>query len=89
MSWEITWKKDRIIEVGRRRTWMKTSSWFNDEGVQLAVREWVSGASEKDLTAYSLAKTIGTYLDPKRAVPIVCDTFDPGGNRIRARTARR
>lgn len=42
-----------------------------------------------DLTAYRLAKTIGNYLDSKRAVAAIDESFGPGGNRIPARTARR
>lgn len=46
VSWEISWRTNQYIEEGRRVCLSKTKSWFNDEGVQLAVREWVSGASE-------------------------------------------
>jgi hypothetical protein len=42
-----------------------------------------------ELTGYGLAEAIGIYLDSKRAASIVEETFGPGGNGIRARTARR
>lgn len=42
-----------------------------------------------ELTAFGLAKTIGTYLDSARAVEAIEECFGANGNRIRARTARR
>ena len=44
-----------------------------------------------DITAYSLARVVGDYLDSRRAAEVVEEAlkFGPGGNRIRARTARR
>lgn len=43
-----------------------------------------------DITAFSLAKVVGKYLDSKRATNAVEQIlqFGPNGNRIRARTAR-
>ena len=69
---------------------MKTCSWFNDEGVQLAVHEWLqehSGNKADQITAYQLAKVVGDYLDSKRVTSAAEEilTFGPGGNRIRAR----
>ena len=73
---------------------MKSCSWFNDEGFQLAVREWLeehSGNKTDQITAYQLAKVVGDCLDSQRATSAVEKilTLEPGGNRIRARTARR
>jgi len=89
VAWERTWLQSRMIEEGRKGCYTKSRSWLNDEGVQLAVREWLSGAKEAELTGYGLAKAIGKYLDSKRVEEVLCDSFGPGGNRIRARTARR
>lgn len=44
--WERTWLQDRQINVGKHGCFSKTSSWLNDEGVQLAVREWLSGSTQ-------------------------------------------
>jgi hypothetical protein len=43
-----------------------------------------------DITAFTLARVIGEYLDSKRAAHAVEEVlkFGPGGNRVRARTAR-
>lgn len=46
VSWERTWILSREIEKGRQGCFQKTKSWFNDEGVMLAVREWIAGAGE-------------------------------------------
>jgi len=46
VSWEISWVQERTIEEGRRGCFAKVRSWLNDEGVQLAVCEWISGAGE-------------------------------------------
>lgn len=46
ISWEIEWIKEQSIEEGKRGCFSKTRSWFNDEGVQLAVREWLAGKSK-------------------------------------------
>ena len=55
----------RNIGEGRKGCYSKTESWLNDEGVQLAVREWLAGATEGELTGYGLAKAVGKYLDSK------------------------
>lgn len=47
ITWELTWIKERMIEEGKRGCFSKVRSWLNDEGVQLAVREWISGAGER------------------------------------------
>lgn len=46
ISWERTWFASQTIDEGKKGCYQKTSSWFNDEGVLLAVREWLSGANE-------------------------------------------
>ena len=46
ISWERTWIASQTIEEGKQGCFQKTSSWFNDEGVMLAVRKWLAGASE-------------------------------------------
>ena len=53
------------------------------------MREWLAGATEGDLTVYGLAKAVGKYLDSGRAQQALVECFGVGGNRIRARTARR
>jgi hypothetical protein len=78
-----------MIEEGRKGCYAKSRSWLNDEGVQLAVRKWLSGAKEGELTGDGLTKAIGKYLDLKCVEEVLCDSFGPGGNRIRALTARR
>jgi len=88
VTWEILVLNGEKIEEGKRGCYSKTRSWFNDEGVLLAAREWISGAGE-NITAFGLAKAIGEYLDSQRATAAVQDSFGAGGNRIRARTARR
>ena len=46
ITWEREWIEKGVIAEGNRGCAAKTRSWFNDEGVQLAVREWISGAGE-------------------------------------------
>ena len=46
VEWEGAWIRGRMIPEGTRGCYAKTSSWFNDEGVQMAVREWCTGAGE-------------------------------------------
>jgi hypothetical protein len=90
-SWEIEWMSSRSIPEGQRGCFVKVKSWFHDEGVQAAVREWIAENPADKITVYGLAKAVGTYLDSKRATIAVEKIlqFGPGGNRIRARTARR
>ena len=35
-----------MIEEGKRGCFSKIRSWLNDEGVQLAVRKWISGSGK-------------------------------------------
>ena len=46
IAWERSWLRSRDIEEGRKGCYSKSKSWLNDEGVQLAVREWLAGAAE-------------------------------------------
>jgi hypothetical protein len=46
VSWELSWKKDRTIPTGKQGCFQKVKSWLTDEGVELAVREYLSGAGE-------------------------------------------
>lgn len=46
VEWEGTWMRERYIPEGKRGCFSKVFSWFNDEGVQIAVREWCAGAGE-------------------------------------------
>lgn len=87
-TWELLFLNAEKIEEGKRGCFAKTRFWFNDEGVLLAAREWLSGAGEH-ITAYGLAKAVREYLDSRPATAAVHDTFGLGGNRIRARTACR
>lgn len=91
VSWEIEWVEDRLIPEGKRGCFAKIRSWFNDEGVQQAIRDWLSSQKVEDITAFKLAKVIGEYLDSNRATMVVEDMllFKPTKNRIRARTARK
>ena len=41
IPWEIEWMEGRKIGEGRRGCYMKTRSWFEDEGVIQAVRDWL------------------------------------------------
>lgn len=92
IRWEKTWISERRIEEGRQGCHRKIKSWLNDEGVALAVRNWISNTGEQ-VTAYGLAKAIGEYLNLRESISALQETFTPNGNRrtkrIRARTARR
>ena len=41
---------------------MKVKSWFHDEGVQTAMREWMAEHPVDQITASGLAEAVGTYL---------------------------
>ncbi|KAI1007481.1 hypothetical protein K3495_g732 [Podosphaera aphanis] len=45
-QWEHSWIEERKIAESRRGQNSKRLPWLNDEGVQLEVREWCSGAGE-------------------------------------------
>ena len=51
----------RCIEEGKQDSHTKSHSEFNDEGVQLAVRECISSSEDK-LSAQKLAKAVGDHL---------------------------
>jgi hypothetical protein len=40
VKWEGMWLQERRIHEGKRGFHAKTFSWANDEGIQMAVREW-------------------------------------------------
>jgi hypothetical protein len=46
ITWERAWVSLREIPEGKQGCFQKTQSWFNDESVQLAVREWISRTGE-------------------------------------------
>lgn len=50
VTWERMWIEDRQIPNGKQGCFAKSKSWFNDEGVMLAAREYLSGAGESKLT---------------------------------------
>ena len=47
ISYELVWMNSQKIDEGKRGCHSKTRSWFNDEGVLLAAREWISSAGER------------------------------------------
>jgi len=47
VKWERGWIQDRCIPEGSQGMHAKVSSWFNDEAVQIAVREWCAGQGER------------------------------------------
>lgn len=46
VSWERGWIRERQIPEGKQGCFSKSKSWFNDEGVMLAAREYLSEAGE-------------------------------------------
>ena len=56
VQWEGTWVRERKIPEGMRGCFAKTFSWYNDEGVQIAVREWCAGAGESKFPDTSSSK---------------------------------
>ena len=46
VEWEGMWRRERQIPEGKRGCHAKINSWFNDEGVQIAVREWCASAGD-------------------------------------------
>ena len=61
VTWEIQWMTTQTIEEGKRSCHTKSFSWFNYEGIQLAVRECISYSGDK-LSASKLARVIEEYL---------------------------
>lgn len=47
--WEKQWTSERKIEGSKRGQHSKSNSWFNDEGVQLAIRDYVSTTKQRKL----------------------------------------
>lgn len=100
VTWERQWIRTRGIEEGKQGCHTKYQSWFNDEGVQLAVRECISSSGNK-LSAQKLAKAVGDYLVSHMVTNTVQEILEtelisgenstqqlPPGLRIRVRTAR-
>ena len=46
VSWGISWRKNCTIPEGKQECFQKIKSWLADEGVELAVWEYLSGAGE-------------------------------------------
>ena len=66
IQWEKSWKATRTIPVGQQGLHRKFASWLNDEGVEIACREYISQNKDK-VTAHGLAKAVGTYLQDQEA----------------------
>ena len=56
-QWERSWVLEQCIKVGLRGTTTAASSWLDDEGVSLAVREYNSSIGDK-LTSGGLAQAV-------------------------------
>ena len=52
VEWERMWLRERRIQEGKRGCYAKTFSWANDEGVQIAVREWCAGQGDSKFLTY-------------------------------------
>jgi hypothetical protein len=52
VTWERTWISSRYIQEGKQGCYLKTKSWFNDEGVLLSAREYISGAGERMISNF-------------------------------------
>lgn len=101
VTWERQWRQDQKIDEGHRGCYVKTRSWFNNEGVQLVAREFMS-ENGKSATASKLAQAIAGYLDSSRAGNVLSQAFSDSAlgkdakelvnhhsRRITARTARK
>lgn len=101
--WETAWRTMGEIPEGKRGCHTKSHSWFNDEGVQLAVRDFLNGPEAmegKRVSGHQIAKVVGEHLDSHRIGQSVVEAFDDSHRgishltnmrtrRIKARTARR
>ena len=100
VTWEIQWMTKRCIEEGKQGCHTKSHSWFNDEGVQLAVCECISSSGDK-LSAQKLAKAVGDHLGSQTVTNTVQEILErestlgknstkqlPPGLQIKVRTAR-
>jgi hypothetical protein len=62
VEWEGMWLRERRIHEGKRGCFAKTFSWTNDEGVQIAVREWCAGQGDSKFPArFSSSSVVITY----------------------------
>ena len=75
VTWERQWVTSHCIEDGNQGCHAKSHSWFNDEGVQLSVREHISSSGEK-LTAWRIAKAVGEYLKSNQARDAVAEILE-------------
>ena len=49
IEWEGIWIRERYIPEGKQGCFAKSFSWYNDEGVQIAVREWCASTGDSKL----------------------------------------
>lgn len=70
VTWERQWIAEKNIEEGQQGCHIKSQSWFNDEGVQIAVRESIASSGDK-LTAQRIAQAVGEYLGSEKATATV------------------
>lgn len=75
VTWEIQWMTKSSIEEEKQGCYTKSHSWFNDEGVQLAVRECISSSGDK-LSAQKLAKAMGDYLSSQTVTNTVQEILE-------------
>ena len=98
--WKIQWMTTRTIEERKIGFHTKFFSWFNDKGIQLAVRKCISCSGDK-LFASKLAKVIEEYLGSQTVTNTVESILEqeaaseennssqlPPNLKIRVRTAR-
>lgn len=104
VKWERQWVSEKQIEEGQQGCHIKSRSWFNDEGVQIAVRESIASSGDK-LTAQRIAQVVGEYLGSEKATttvqniltesialsgPVILESLNTSrGLKIRLRTARK
>ena len=60
-AWEKSWISVGTIKIGLRGISASAFSWLDDEGVLLAVREYIATVGEK-LTSHGLAQAVTQYL---------------------------
>ena len=77
-EWEIGWIENRHIPPGHRGKNSRLASWLDDEGVELAVRNYISEQGDK-LTSYGLARAVAEYLGKGEgdAEDIVGEALEP------------
>ena len=75
ITWKRMWISERRIPEGMQGKKKKIVSWLNDEGVQLAVREYMAGAGE-GILALGLAKAITADIKLAEAEKHLVDTLE-------------